>query len=681
MQTNTPYTGRAGGNGRTVNERTVNERLVNERTVNERAEIIIVAPLGRTADVARQMLESAGMPCVIYSGTTELAASLNDSAGVLLLLEEGLTTTTTPIINTFLTSQPVWSDLPVILFTGEEPTQFRYESTLALLGGRRNVSVLRRPVPAGTLISVMQSALADRQRQFEVRNLLQTEREARNALQASQHEMSEMLNRIGDIFVAMDSQGKITYANRHLRQLVGRRIKMGQSICEAIPELGAMDIEPLFTEALANLHPVHGEVQDPSSGRWFEFNLYPSAEGMSIYAREISERKRAEAEIQAARRLAEESRTRLQVVFNSISEGVALQDSNGNLLMMNSIGLHMNGIDPAVGIPPDFQGVDDLKSAYKVCTLDGREVPFEDWPAVKALRFEPFRDLELEITHRHNGRRWIGRFNGRPILDDPIGRTLFVTSLQDITRQKQTERALQELTTTLEQRVQRRTEQTRRLTLALTQAEQEERQRISQFLHDDLQQILYGLQMRLHLLNQDLQDTTWQQWFNHIETMRSMLDEAIQRTRVLTVDLSPPVLKEEDLRTALIWLAEQMYLRHNLQVNTEMLSSVKIADESKRTLLFQIVRELLFNVAKHAGVDSASIVLDVDEESCVLKVIDRGNGFDTETLHNKQHQRGGFGLHSVQERIEILGGTLEIQSIPGNGTSVILRTPLKAKAE
>jgi signal transduction histidine kinase len=442
-----------------------------------------------------------------------------------------------------------------------------------------------------------------------------------------------------------------------------------------------MDIEPLFSEALANLRPVHGEVQDPGSGRWFEFNLYPSAEGMSIYAREISERKRAEAEIQAARRLAEESRTRLQVVFNSISEGVALQDSNGSLLMMNSVGLHMNGIDPAVGIPPNFQELDDLKAAYYVCTLDGREVPFEEWPAVKASRFEPFHDLELEITHRQNGRRWIGRFNGRPIFDDPIGRTLFVTSLQDITHQKQTERALQELTTTLEQRVQRRTEQTRRLTLALTQAEQEERQRISQFLHDDLQQILYGMQMRLHLLNQDLQDTPWQQWFNHIKTMRSMLDEAIQRTRVLTVDLSPPVLKEEDLRTALIWLAEQMYLRHNLQVNTEMLSSVKIADESKRTLLFQIVRELLFNVAKHAGVDTASIVLDVDEEICVLKVIDKGNGFDTETLHNKQHQRGGFGLHSVQERIEILGGTLEIQSIPGNGTSVILRTPLKAKAE
>ncbi|MBI1294950.1 PAS domain S-box protein [bacterium] len=680
MQTNMPYTGRAEESGYTESGYTESGHTGNERTGNEHAEIIIVAPLGRTADVARRMLESAGMPCVIYTDATELAANLN-SAGVLLLLEEALTTATTPIIAAFLTSQQVWSDLPVIVFSGEEPTQSRYESTLALLGGRRNVSLLHRPVPVGTLISVMQSALADRRRQFEVRDLLQTEREARQALQTSRQEMREILDRIGDIFVAMDSEGKITYANRHLRQLMGRRIQMGRRICETIPELEGMDIEPLFTEALTELRPVHGEVQEPGSGRWFEFNLYPSTKGMSIYAREISERKRAEAEIQAARRLAEESRTRLQVVFNSISEGVALQDSNGNLLMMNSVGLQMNGIDPAIGIPPDFKEVDALQAVYNVRTLDGQAVPFEEWPAMKALRFEPFRDLELEITSRHHGRRWIGRFNGRPIQDDPSGRTLFVTSLQDITRQKETERALQDLTTTLEQRVQRRTEQTRRLTLALTQAEQEERQRISQFLHDDLQQILYGLQMRLHLLNQDLQDSTWQQLFKHIETMRTMLDEAIQRTRVLTVDLSPPVLKEEDLRTALIWLAEQMHLRHNLHVDTGALSAVKIADESKRTLLFQIVRELLFNVAKHAGVDTADIVLTADENNCVLKVIDSGDGFDPDALHNKHRHRGGFGLHSVQERIEILGGTLEIESTPGHGTSVILRTPLKTKAE
>lgn len=124
-----------------------------------------------------------------------------------------------------------------------------------------------------------------------------------------------------------------------------------------------------------------------------------------------------------------------------------------------------------------------------------------------------------------------------------------------------------------------------------------------------------------------------------------------------------------------------MHLRHNLQVAIEMLAPVQIADASKRTLLFQIVRELLFNAAKHAGVNTARIVLNVDEESCILKVIDNGAGFDPETLHNMQRHRGGFGLHSVQERLEILGGSLEIESTPAHGTSVILHIPLKTKAE
>ncbi len=206
-------------------------------------------------------------------------------------------------------------------------------------------------------------------------------------------------------------------------------------------------------------------------------------------------------DLRRARRRAEESEARLQAVFNSISEGVILQGGDGSLMMMNSVGLRLNGLEPALGIPDTFQHPAQLEDTYQLRTLEGEEVPFDEWPAVKAQRFEPFTDYEVEITDRTTGRHWIGRFNGRPIESNPGNEPIFVTSLQDITRQKETERALQDLTTTLEHRVQKRTQQIRRLTLALTQAEQQERQRISQFLHDDLQQILYGLQMRLHLLH------------------------------------------------------------------------------------------------------------------------------------------------------------------------------------
>ncbi len=158
--------------------------------------------------------------------------------------------------------------------------------------------------------------------------------------------------------------------------------------------------------------------------------------------------------------------------------------------------------------------------------------------------------------------------------------------------------------------------------------------------------------------------------------MRTLLEEAIQRTRTLTVDLNPPVLKDTNLRISLVWLAEQMHQLHDLHVDTGEVANLWVADESTRTLLFQSVRELLFNVAKHAGVKQAHIAMHEQKGFCHIKVRDNGRGFDVSKLRVEDRYQGGFGLNSVEERLEILGGTLRLESSPGQGSVIMLSAPL-----
>ena len=98
-------------------------------------------------------------------------------------------------------------------------------------------------------------------------------------------------------------------------------------------------------------------------------------------------------------------------------------------------------------------------------------------------------------------------------------------------------------------------------------------------------------------------------------------------------------------------------------------------------LLFQILRELLFNVVKHAGTNRVTIELRDVDDHLAIRVIDRGEGFDVEAAAARAEQDGGFGLFSVRERLSLIGGRMEIDSAPGAGTRITVHAPVKAKRE
>jgi two-component system CheB/CheR fusion protein len=247
----------------------------------------------------------------------------------------------------------------------------------------------------------------------------------------------------------------------------------------------------------------------------------------------------------------------------------------------------------------------------------------------------------------------------------------------------ETAAALQQLTETLEQRVAERTEalrtseaQLRALASELTMAEQAERRRIAQILHDDLQQQLYGTRMLLKIITEDAEGDQSEQ-VAYAQQAYDMLGDAIGLTRQLSVDLSPPVLQEEEFVGAMHWLAEQMEKIQGLQVTIQATDVFPIPNQDVRVLLFQIVRELLFNVVKHAGTDHASVKLTRGEDNqLVVQVIDEGRGFTVENI--ERHYAGGFGLFSVRERLALFWGQMAIDSDPGQGTRITLHVPLSS---
>ncbi|MCB0192895.1 MAG: response regulator [Anaerolineae bacterium] len=222
--------------------------------------------------------------------------------------------------------------------------------------------------------------------------------------------------------------------------------------------------------------------------------------------------------------------------------------------------------------------------------------------------------------------------------------------------------------------LEKRNQQIRDLASALTLTQQQERRQIAQTLHDNLQQILHGIHVRTLLLNSDLPSEHQTTIEPHIEEMENLIDQAIEVIRTLSVDLSPPLLKGEGLDVAFEWLASQMKRRHDLTVILEGEENCNVENDDLRVLIFQMVRELLFNVVKHAEIETAYLQYFTEGEFVKIKVIDNGSGFDPSILPHARNT-DSFGLYSIQERLNLFGGNLEIVSHPGNGTTVTITIP------
>ena len=239
----------------------------------------------------------------------------------------------------------------------------------------------------------------------------------------------------------------------------------------------------------------------------------------------------------------------------------------------------------------------------------------------------------------------------------------------EITARKTLEHSL----LTLNQNLQQQADQLRALASQLTQAEQRERARLAKILHDHIQQLIVAARMQAGSLQRDPSPERRAAIARGLE---AILTEALEASRSLAVELSPPVLEEAGLIGALHWLAARMQAQHGLAVRLRTDVSAEPATQDVRFLLFECIRELLLNAVKHSGVAEVEVTLVRHADSEIRVVVrDAGQGFDPETLASRRLDQASFGLFSIQQRLVHLGGRMEIESAPGRGTRVTLVIP------
>ncbi len=273
---------------------------------------------------------------------------------------------------------------------------------------------------------------------------------------------------------------------------------------------------------------------------------------------------------------------------------------------------------------------------------------------------------ELEMYHK-NGSKCTLKVQEVPVFDESHKVIAVEGIAEDITGRK---RAKEKLTTYQTQ--------LKRLSSALSLAEERERRRISEDLHDRIGQALTVIKMKLEELKNPQVDTDSGRVLNETG---ALLDNAIQDTRTLTFEISPPLLYELGFESAVEWLIEQFIERHNIPIEYDGNDGGSKLDDDVSFFLFKSVRELLFNVIKHASADRIKVSVRREKHSIRISIQDDGIGFDFSKVQFSVNDLSSFGLFSMRERMEHFGGNFDIVSKPGKGARITLIMPLKPEEE
>jgi len=371
-------------------------------------------------------------------------------------------------------------------------------------------------------------------------------------------------------------------------------------------------------------HPIHGKVF------------------VSIYT-DITERKRTQAELEA-------SELRYRRLFEVAKDGILiLNKDTGQIVDINPFLTSLLGYSHEEFLGKKFWEISPLKN------IEARRAAFLKLREEGSIRYE---HLPLETKNRHQiDVELIGnacRINGEEMIQCVV---------RDIRERKQVEERLLAYQRHL-----------RILASELSLAEERERRRLAACLHDEIGQKLAISKLKLGMVQEAVAPSAQAEVLGEV---RETLGQVIDNVRSLAFELSPPILYELGFEPAVEWLAEQTTKQHGIQTGFVTDGQPKPLGDDVRVFLFRAVRELLVNVTKYAQTPSATVSLSREGNSIRIGVEDQGVGFDASEIAPLTGRINGFGLLNIRERLEHIGGRVEIESQPGHGTRITLFAPLK----
>jgi PAS domain S-box-containing protein len=281
---------------------------------------------------------------------------------------------------------------------------------------------------------------------------------------------------------------------------------------------------------------------------------------------------------------------------------------------------------------------------------------------------EPVRDLELRAQCRDGSFRWIS-WSSFPLSD----RRQIFTVARDVTEKREADARLEAYQARL-----------RDLASELATVEDRERRQLAETLHDSLAQDLFAARAKVALLKYPdrLADSA-----RVVNEAISILDQSMNMTRNLTFELCPPALYDVGLEAGLEWLCRHFETTRGLPCEIETRGDEADIPQDLRALTYRIVRELLFNVQKHAKARLARVTVAYAANHLVVTVDDDGKAFDLDVDDtppvgaSDEGVRKGFGLFSIRERLRCLAGNLAIEPSPLGGWRVVMTLPLPQRPD
>jgi signal transduction histidine kinase len=359
------------------------------------------------------------------------------------------------------------------------------------------------------------------------------------------------------------------------------------------------------------------------------------------------------AESTRAKEAVSESQQLLQQVLATLPVGVSVVDREGDIILANAV------MKRIWNDPPIVRGSERWAQSVGSWHDSSRRIAPEEWASVRALSNGETSLNELIDIETYDGQPRTIQNSAAPIRrgDGQIVGAVIVN--EDVTERVRAEKALQESATRLQ-----------RLSHRLLTVQEEERRHLSRELHDEFGQLLATITLHLHAVK----GAAGARAQANLDESIALLQQAGAQVRSLALELRPTMLETGGLESALRWLAEQHQQRTGIV--TEVVGHVTEVSGDLAIACFRVVQEALTNVVRHARARHVWIELSQREGFVELVVRDDGVGFDVTRTLERAASGGNLGLLGMRERVEILGGRLEIDSRVGEGTRICIALPL-----
>ena len=490
----------------------------------------------------------------------------------------------------------------------------------------------------------------------EAHRVWETQRKQLEAiLERGKKEWEKTFDAISDWILLVDTQGRILRTNRAGERFARAPLRdiIGQSCCQLIHGSQHPIPDCPLQRALVTRKRETAEFKAFDGENWLMITADPvidedgSPVGAVHTARRITERKRVETELR-------EASQRRQALVKSSPLAIVALDSEGRVTLWNPAAERIFG----------WTELEALGRLHPFMPQSGQAALREQMQRV--IHGEAFSGMDV-LFQRKDGSLIDISLSTAPLLDDKGQNVGAMLMLEDITRRKQAEK-----------RILGYQKQLRLLASQLLLAEEQERRRIATELHDRIAQSLGSARIKLGMLKRSAPAGGFSEAVQEID---DLIEQTVGDTRSLTFELSPPVLYELGFEAAMSWLAEHMHERYGLACEVQDDKQAKPITEEVRVLLYRAARELLTNVVKHAHARHVRIVLRRQDENVRIIIEDDGVGFDPSTIDAHSCRLNGFGLFNIRERLDHIGGKLEMESAPGRGARACLTAPLSCVAK